>query len=740
QDVLLYLQLPEECLDKDNLKVKADFSALHIRENRNQRIRMFRAEDQFSMIVHLLQNLEFYRPEFIVDFNPESQFYANLLSPHYFEFNNRLSLGNISLFSVVKTCFTLISRIIKEERTGKLLLPWEICLQAVSSREFRYLFDRETCPDEIWEKLQNFLQKIRQEDYLYIDLDGGFLQFWQMEPPVKELLGKIYSLLAALLRINQVIDLVSFWGNEELFYRISPPVLTSRTDLIQVYYQALADFASLEQSGILDDPAAQITQPGKQPEHIRISSALHRLFLDYLQTKEIRYNTADNAPYRFKHLHELRNLQLDSVAIINVTEGVIPPAPRSPFLLTESQRKQLGLMTFEDFKLREKYYFFRLIATSRDVALYTYHNEAEDTEVSSFLEELVLHGLIPDNFIIPVPNYEYAPVYGYFWQKENSLPVPDQQLLSDPSFYSMPFDPGIDDKNGILSVTGYGCREVREDLWRYYLNSICHLQPCELITSFDFSEKLVGILAHEILRKVWDRICKSSRTGTIQINFLHNRDQEIEAAVREIWSDPQLLYKSPHNYSELYFREIFLPVLKTGIKSLFYQMHHQLGLSGIPLEIRTETSEVTFLPLTSDTGKTYELRLSGRFDLLLQSSEGTIIIDHKTGRVNTAHNLQLAFYELLYTLNHPEPGPEALTSFIYYIEEQKLNEHLSKKTDQANRLMDFRNDLVLRLTELINRGITLPEKRGYSDLAEIERWEDYSNKILRKNATGQKDN
>ena len=64
------------------------------------------------------------------------------------------------------------------------------------------------------------------------------------------------------------------------------------------------------------------------------------------------------------NLEDTRNIQYEKIAVLNLIEGKIPAVRQIPFLFTEKQRKIMNLKTYEEIKLREKYYFLRLVLNS----------------------------------------------------------------------------------------------------------------------------------------------------------------------------------------------------------------------------------------------------------------------------------------------------------------------------------------------------------------------------------------
>jgi len=110
----------------------------------------------------------------------------------------------------------------------------------------------------------------------------------------------------------------------------------------------------------------------------------------------LRYELDRKNTIPITSLHNSRNINFEDLYILNVVEGILPDKKRAQFLLSENQRKKLGLKTYEDITLRDKYYFYRLLTSSRQVTIFTRNDLEENIEISSFLEELKLHDLLEE--------------------------------------------------------------------------------------------------------------------------------------------------------------------------------------------------------------------------------------------------------------------------------------------------------------------------------------------------------
>jgi hypothetical protein len=89
---------------------------------------------------------------------------------------------------------------------------------------------------------------------------------------------------------------------------------------------------------------------------------------------------------------ETRNLDFDTVFILSMNEGILPPAPSSGSFVPFALRKAFGLPTPDQDDAINAYYFYRLIQRAQNVYL-IYNTEADGgkgREKSRFLQQLIM--------------------------------------------------------------------------------------------------------------------------------------------------------------------------------------------------------------------------------------------------------------------------------------------------------------------------------------------------------------
>ena len=306
----------------------------------------------------------------------------------------------------------------------------------------------------------------------------------------------------------------------------------------------------------------------------------------------------------------------------------------------------------------------------------------------------------------------YQQVFGAIL-KDNDHPLPNQNVISD-DFFSIPFN-NTDLKNNELILSFYKWEKLKKDPFEFYLEFIANLRKRDPILSQDFSNKLIGTISHNVFTMIWERLIEVYHGNKLHHNFVFNTKQYVDQAI-EHFVKYKMKYISPHNYSENYFRNIFIPILKEGIANFFYRLHNDLKFTDEHITVFPETGKTEqkkFFQLDE-----IEVSLRGRADLRIHSADKIPhIFDYKTGSMNAGkvkrYNEQLQFYESLsYLIDSPEIE-QKIQSHLFFVE-QKIMTDISKRIDLKDTIKEA-------LQSIIDNGFTLADKKDTYEDTEITR-------------------
>lgn len=731
KDVWLYYGLPRELVDEEHLTI-APFSLKELGPGRTQRIDIVECKSDFSMLRAMIGAVDRLQIRHVVNFSELRNPHARLLSPQRFNVGGSAPFTETSLYRFFQAAYSLLEALVFEPERSKLLLPLNAVLDALLNDAFAAALFADS-PDA-HAVVPDYIYGLLDYDYRFVDLDGDLFSSVRSGDGVGHL-RRLLVFVERLLDINSISDVVNFIDSSAGVN--VDDVLTEDEkklcDAREAFYRALADFYSLENMGLVDDWSAMFENPRLAPA-ARTAAGILRLFLDYLKPRSIRFHLAPTETPRvdFTSLQNTRNLNYQKVIIANVVEKEIPHARQTPFLFTERQRKALGLKIYDDVKLREKYYLHRLVLTTPHVVLLTQKNIEQNIDVSSFVEEIRLYAAAPQMNDVVYRVEDYADAYAQFLNSCSEYRV-DTKRATVADFYMIETDRERDFSDAQLNLSYYSLSGMLSNAFTFYIKTITRLQEKTKEADADFSAKLIGNILHDGLNAVWRDILQQQGLPPVQIDFSAISDELIARALNRTPAGDRFYYAMPHNYADIYFREILLPRAAAGVRRFFSYLD-RIGVSNKPLNIYPEKDE----PMLRDaympffTLDNLKVNIGGRADLRIEAADAAqfLIFDYKTGGMKKE---QLILYELYYYRLEKTAAPASVQSYFYQIldaEGKELGEY-GRRLKKEELIDQFTDQVKGAVRELLQTGFKLPkQKAALADMQEITRADLYSSKYL----------
>ncbi len=700
KEVTLIYQLPAELVDQATLAVRP-FTLNELGGGRNQSIEVIECDDDASMLQALLQRLEAEEVRHIVNFHEHIEAAARLLSPERFHLGDTLRFAFTSPYHALEALHRLLSSIILEPQRRKLLLPLQSWIDALQDDAFsRLLFgaDAASCRAAL-----NVLYSLVDESIQFIDLEG---EFFRKREEAATLLQRVPELVRKALNASSIGEWAALLRDRLPIDKVLLPEEAEGTDALDVFYDALADFCSLQEIGLIGE-WGDLFFDHHMPKEVRLPAGILRLLLDYLKSRTVHRTLRPTGPrVEFVDLLDTRNLSFKSVAVMNVVEKEIPHARQTPFLFTEKQRRFLGLKTFEDVLLREKYYFFRLLLTSPRVFLFTRRNIEQNVEVSSFIEEIRLfydRKKLIESAAAPL---NYLDFCRCFLSAHDAF-SPSVEEARSTDFYVIPFDKERDLPDGTLDLSFNALENLLDNPFAFYIQNIIEVSERPLIVKRRLSPNLLGQIVHDLMIEVWRPLLAVPQPTVIAFDQV--RREQIEAAAERTLYVDRYYYALPHDHSQIYFREIMMPQIVDAVLTFFARIA-QLELTGKPIYVLHENLTLPRTePLDFFQVDGLNVRLKGRADLLIETADGArrCIFDYKTGHANDD---QLLFYELYYYALKDAALAGNVSSFFYMVRQKELTN--GKKQASGDPYAAFIAKVREQVVRLLNDGFTLQEKRG----------------------------
>ncbi|HPG40647.1 MAG TPA: PD-(D/E)XK nuclease family protein [bacterium] len=738
--IVIYYQLPERLVNKQDLSIQPFQLPDLLPEMQTESIHIFTGHNDFTMMVALARQMEEQRPGQIVNIGFNKNPWSRFLSPDQFALGNSKTFTSCSIYRFFTALYQMVDGLLWESQGKKLLLPLQNLLNSVLCEDFFFYFSGGQSAAEqqtSHEATLKYLYTLIDLEYKYTDLRLEY--FHQIHPsPALTCLTNMLQFVQDFIQVNTIRDLITRFdataGGIDLKKILLPQELHN-TNIIEVFYAMLADFVSSEEIGLAGNWQHYFPTNNPFLKNLQTAGGLLRLFLDYMKPKTflpLQRNKAQRT--EIASLLDTRNLSFPAVAILNVTEGKIPQSRQAQFLFTDRQRKLLGLKTFEDIRLRDKYYFFRLALTSRQVSLYTQINNEKNVEVSSFIEELLLYFPQDKLSVTDVRETACRAVYRQIFT-DNNYRVNDK-LIYQPDFYRLPCNIQTDFSPSGLLLTFTSCKDLQTNPFIFYIRHIAGLDEWQKQVANDLSPRLLGNLTHDILSQIWQTLNEQGRQLS-GFGFSPQDQTLIQNAAVKTLSRPKYYFSLLHDHTQVYFEKILLQVLLEGITGFFHYL--QQFITGptrpeiIPEQERSSQAERLYKTLIPAAGNALHIpvKIRGRADLrIVFKDERYLIFDYKTG--NFAKE-QLIIYELFYYLLDRPELLDRIESWFYQVIKNESSGLVKwyKKIGKEQLIATFIAEIRDSLDDLVVNGYRLPEQKSkLNDLPEITRKDLFLTKSL----------
>lgn len=718
KQVHLYYQLPVETkglLNEKTLAIRPFcFNELAV-DYRTKSITTTQCANDFGLVRALIQQTQAEEINAIVDIDFEGHPYSRMLSSTEFRVSQYLKFKDSHLYLFFHTLQVFLSMLQKNKNT--IAYPIEALISILTCSSFIRITQ---VSEDQRTSLVQLLCSLLEEGILYIDTK--FFSVYKTRnniqrekfPLLADWLVTLQNCVSPFMQMRSVNDFLTLIKDDSVFVLqelISEEELCA-TDLVEVFYRTLANLQSIEELGIVTDWQDIF------PNESLLSCQLLEFILSAFESR-IAHIDIDNEQRTvpITTLHELRNLQNNTIIILNTEEGLLPSSRSSQFLFTEAQRKAIGLKTYEEIRLREKYYFFRTVLSSIDISFISIVSLMNNIQLSSFVDEIMLE-CNRDEIVIKQQTIEDV---GYLSFLDNMIKGkhshPQRIMKPDPSFFTIPFDPNVDcvpiNNDYVFLLTFYPYQQFINNAFLYYLHNIARIKPYSVYNTLKLDNRVLGNIVHKILEKVW---------RCIQLPFdlqqLQEQKKLIPYYLEQVISTPTISYAIPYNYSKLYFDKVIKDVLYRVLSEVidgFTELLTPKSLTEICVEMGIN-NPLNWFSVEMDNTHNLVIQVKAIADLILYSEEDVFLFDYKTGQANTN---QLVFYCLCYFSLMENVSCLSVKPATVKIMEGKISTPLEKLQAKQEKLQNRLKECIISLLE---DGFALSDKANL-DYAPITRYD-----------------
>ena len=664
---VLKLQLREGDFCEETLQIR------DVSYEKNSHIQVYRAEDEFTALLKVVEITgekekakENYR---IYDANNDNFKYNNF-------FNEVTYLSEIPLFKVIECLHILVAGLgidgyidlsredADELLKDKLLISMKNLVEVMEIEEFRKYY-------KLDERDINLIKYLAGEGYKFITFNEMERLIQRLEDDkkqrtyIREDFINLFEIIDNLREMYRITTLKEWCEKLTFTKEVMEEFSTQGSNDINKYFEALSEVEIIEDLDLIDTDKAG----SKRWERFftdNISEGLLRLIMKYHRFKEV---AGSGHKLKKEDLSELPTIHDTTRIYMNISDVFVPENKGSSFLLTEAQRKELGIKNLDDDRLLEKYNLLRGIMTSEENHIITVENQGSNTSLSPFIEEIIEEDT-PDSTIgIDTENYLEL-IRGVIGQgipeeiegtdTDTELPLDREELLKK--------------KN----MSAYMCDELFNCRYKMYLRYIVRLDREELEIDEGLTRREYGNLAHDIFEEVLMKYIKEPGKFEALQGQEINIDKIYEIVERLI-DQPGRKLKLPHLNSN-YYREIIYKNLAEGVRRFFMEISRELRGKTV-VDIHVE--QYGYKEIGSG------IYQSAKGDLIIDTDSDRHIIDFKTGG---KIDRQLDYYGILYT-----GKADGAHRYIYSIDKNIL--------EKAEKVVMTREDLVSSVDDLLSSKI-----------------------------------
>ncbi len=696
-EVTLVYQLPEEFVDKETFNAQPfNYSDLELFATQKPKLNLIIDRNKFTMMNSLCRIITEDNISQIIDRDFYETPYAKLLSRNTFDIKYAKAIVNTGLYQFLEITQQLIQAM--EYFNNRYYLPIHVLIRAFLNQDFTRYFQIEHSSN-LLEEVYN----IREKGVLYCDSNAEIGKE-SISEALKIAIKRILTFINNIKRIKSVEGLIALFDSEEgiVLDRICSLDELQYSNIKELVYTELANLKSFTYNNLIN----KWSDLSDKAEHIII----FKLFCDGLKAKKLKYIELDASKrVRISSLLNTRNNNFDSLIFLNMVEGVLPTSRTSQFLFNEKQREILTLKSYEEIRLREKYYFQRLVLSAERCYFLGRENIDEDTSLSSFLEELPL--VKPSRKMIE-DDRGYGEIFNNF--STSSLP----KVADD--FWSVKLKAEeLAPKDNLLKLSYTKLKSLIDNPLYFAIHDWARVSERSIFTEATLDYRFVGIFAQDFVNHVIARIKDNFLNQEVFYKFQYmsvERLSEIYDSLLRQYKDKD--YYIPHNYTYTFVNIILKDALVEGMRYFFNTvMHYKLDLTEKKLKLIPEEGfslgkKQKYKSFISESENDYNLGIAvtGDADLRVENQEDAskIVIDFKTGSLSpqilSSYQKQLTLYEYIYYWDDIEASNKVKAGIFHIL--KQIWEPQKKGAEVT--IENLKNKIIEVLNEIVISGFSLP--------------------------------
>ncbi len=404
-------------------------------------------------------------------------------------------------------------------------------------------------------------------------------------------------------------------------------------DCREVFYSSIYEMNSIDTLGLLKEDAGEFFF-GKN-----IGVNLLRVAIKFLRYDEVSIGalTSEEKKIVFREFQQLPSYRekAEKTVLLNLSEGVLPQKKKNSFFFTEQQRRECGIMGYEEERADSKRKFAERINCCRELHIFAVESEEKNIELSSFLEELIENGCLKEEKVSIDYKIEVADFYGRGTEEFHAGEFSESsEIIAKESPRNL--------KSGY-----YDFSNLMKCPAKYYFSKKAAVEITYPQIRYSADLMLIGVIVHDIFREAAEEIRTSG-----------NREIDRESALKKIkrrFKENRLKFPIPFRN---YYEEVAAPFVAKSLCGFFNRKEIKEYMKNSRIYI-----EESF-KYEDSSG----VILSAKPDMMIEKNGTRVIIDYKTGSGSME---QLDFYGGIIEKRREEAAEEVI-NIIYSVFKEKL--------------------------------------------------------------------
>jgi len=366
---------------------------------------------------------------------------------------------------------------------------------------------------------------------------------------------------------------------------------------------------------------------------------------NYLGSADVPFSGTPLQGMQVLGLLETRNLQFDSVYVLDVNENILPPARGTDMLLPQSLRTMLKMETYRDRETLVEYYFQLLIQGTRHVHLFFTETANGERERSRFIQKLIWQ---EEQHARKILDDRIASVR-YRVQLANKTPKPIAKT---------------NEMLNVLSSLEFSATSLDTYLQcplRFYYQYVLKLREQDSVSD-EIDQLDAGTIVHHILKELFEpflnQLLHADAFTSIDIDEVVRKEFQTQFG-KELRGAQQLMLMQVQRQIRQFIAKYQIPVSET----------QPVTVTGIEQLLRASDGRTLLLAkcdrIEQRGDRTYILdyKIAGN-DMFYKIDWNKLAVDDRATWNSAIGSLQLPFYVRIYSLITQTPPDKIIPAYL----------------------------------------------------------------------------